>query len=50
MPRASLAQGERTVRTEVFFLAAGFFEGRFRAPRLPDLREGEVFVGMFSQA
>ena len=62
MPRASRAQGERTVRTGVFdgFLLAlafrrllreaGFFEGRERDPLPPDLREGEVFVAMCGQA
>jgi hypothetical protein len=66
MPRASRAQGERTVRTGVldgFFLAlvrrlrlrlrlrgAAFFEGRERDPLPPDLREGEVFVAMCRQA
>jgi hypothetical protein len=54
IPRASRAHGESTVRTEVFdgFLFAGFLfadaflAGRFRDPPVPDLREGEVFVGM----
>jgi hypothetical protein len=58
MPRASRAQGDRTVRTGVFagFLAlvlvreAAFFEGRERDPLPPDLREGEVFVAMCGQA
>ena len=55
IPRASRAQGDSTVRTEVFdgfrfFLDAALFWGRFRDPRLPDLREGEVFVAMFGQA
>jgi hypothetical protein len=62
IPRASRAQGDRTVRTEVldgFFFevlrfevlrGAAFFEGRERDPLLPALREGEVFVAMFRQA
>ncbi len=65
MPRASRAQGDRTVLTGVldgfFFLAlprlllfelrgAAFFEGRERDPLPPDLREGEVFVAMCGQA
>jgi hypothetical protein len=62
IPRASRAQGDRTVRTGVFdgfflalvlrflFRAAAFFEGRERDPLPPDLREGEVFVAMCGQA
>jgi hypothetical protein len=64
IPRASRAQGDRTVRTGVldgFFVfdvlrlfevlrGAAFFEGRERDPLLPALREGEVFVAMFGQA
>ena len=61
IPRASRAQGERTVRTGVFagffalgfrlrFRGAAFFEGRERDPLPPDLREGEVFVAMCGQA
>jgi hypothetical protein len=62
MPRASRAQGDRTVRTGVldgFFFAlvlrlllrgADFLEGRERDPLPPDLREGEVFVAMCGQA
>ena len=64
MPRASRAQGDRTVLTGVldgFLLAlvvrpllrvpdAAFFEGRERDPLPPDLREGEVFVAMCGQA
>ena len=55
MPRASRAHGESTVRTDVFdgflfFLVAALFAGRFRDPPVPDLREGEVFVGMVRQA
>jgi hypothetical protein len=57
MPRASLAHGDRTVRTGVFcgfleaaFFDAAFFEGRERVPLLPALREGEVFVAMWRQA
>jgi len=55
MPRASRAQGDNTVRTDVFdgflfFLDAALFEGRERDPLLPDLREGEVFVVMCRQA
>jgi hypothetical protein len=61
MPRASRAQGDRTVRTGVldgFFLppvrllfrGADLFEGRERDPLPPDLREGEVFVAMCGQA
>jgi hypothetical protein len=36
----------RTGVLDVLFLEAAFFWGRFRDPLLPDLREGEVFVGM----
>ena len=55
IPSASRAQGDSTARTEVFdgflfFLDAVLFAGRLRDPLLPDLREGEVFVGMFRQA
>jgi hypothetical protein len=56
IPRASRAQGERTVRTGVFagffalFREAAFFEGRERDPLPPDLREGEVFDAMCGQA
>jgi hypothetical protein len=61
MPRASRAQGERTVLRGVldgclllFFLlvlrGAAFLEGRERDPLLPALREGEVFVAMSRQA
>jgi hypothetical protein len=54
MPRASRAQGDNTVRTDAFdgffFLEVALFAGRFRDPPVPDLREGEVFVGIVRQA
>ena len=55
MPKASRAHGDNTVRTEAFdgfffFLEVALFAGRFRDPPVPDLREGEVFVGMVRQA
>lgn len=54
MPRASRAHGDNTVRTEAFdgffFREVALFAGRFRDPPVPDLREGEVFVGMVRQA
>ncbi|MCD6021862.1 MAG: hypothetical protein K0R20_1572 [Actinomycetia bacterium] len=61
MPRASRAQGDRTVLTGVLdgvrllvlrrlLRGAAFLEGRERDPLPPDLREGEVFVAMCGQA
>ncbi len=56
MPKASRAHGDSTVLTDAFdgffffFLDVALFAGRFRDPPVPDLREGEVFVGMVRQA